>query len=190
MTDGDSLESVEPNVTLLLQRYAGGDQAALDQLAGLLYPQLKKMARRRVRRGQEIGATTLVQETFLKLLSGGGVKPQDRVQFFGLAATIMRQVIVDDARHSAAQKRRGVEVEFKPEIANDSQLVDAGFLLQVDDALTRLAEQNRQLAQVFECRYFGGYSIQETADIINMSVRSTERLWSNARKLLAIELRN
>lgn len=177
-----------PSVTYLLKRYSDGDATALDHLVALLYPELKTMARRRVRQGQDIGATTLVQETFLKLLSSDGVQPEDRVQFFGLAATIMRRVMIDDARYASAQKRQGTEVEFIPQIGPDKQQVNAEFLLRVDNALHRLAERDLRLAKVFECRYFGGYSMSETAEILDVSVRSAERLWTSARKHLALEL--
>ncbi|MEM7705301.1 MAG: ECF-type sigma factor [Pseudomonadota bacterium] len=180
--------SGDANVTQLLRRYCQGDTTAFSALSDLLYPELKSLAHRRVRPGQEIGATTLVQETFIKLLSSGGVKPEDRKQFFGLAATIMRQVIIDDARQAKTQKRQGLEVEYVPAIGRDDQQVNAEFLLRVNEALDRLAEQDKRLAQVFEYRYFGGYSIAEIADILGSSERSAERFWSNARKFLAAQL--
>ena len=176
------------SVTLLLQRYTQGDALALDVLAKRLYPELKSMARRRVNREQGLGATTLVQETFLKFLTSGGVTPQDRQQFFGLAATIMRHVIVDDARAARSQKREAAEIEYVPELGSDQQQVQAEFLMRVDSALNQLESEDALCAKAFECRYFGGYSINETAEILGVSVRSAERYWSRARAVLAQEL--
>ncbi len=178
----------QPSVTLLLRQFEEGDRSAFDELAQRLYPELKRMARARVQSGRGMGATTLVQETFVKLLSEGGVTPHDRQQFFGLTATIMRQVMVDDARYAAAQKRASDETEYIPEKGSDRQQVQAAFLIQVDAALNKLAARDARMAKAFECRYFGGYSIEETAEILGLSVRSTERLWSNARSLMAQEL--
>lgn len=183
----DESAQADPSVTVLLRRYAGGQSAAYDELAALLYPELKQMARRRVRvgNGRGIGATTLVQETFLKLLSSGGLTPSDRTQFFGLCATIMRQVIIDDARFALAQKRAAPETEYQPELDRDEQQTTPDFLIAVDAALSRMQAQDSRLAKTFECRYFGGYSIKETAEIVGVSVRTAERLWADARALLA-----
>jgi len=111
-------------VTLLLNRYRDGDTGALDELAQLIYPELKAMAARRTRGSAGLGATTLVNETFLKLLSGGELQPEDRQQFFGLAASIMRQVIVDEVRYVTAQKRCG-EKEISVRRANALKEVSA-----------------------------------------------------------------
>lgn len=175
----------EESVTQLLASYRAGSQAAFDRLANMLYPELKVMARRRVNAGRGLGATTLVQETFLRLLSSGGLKPIDRQQFFGLAATIMRRIIIDDARYATASKRKGEALELNDDSVADPHVVQAEFLLQVDEALTRLSTRDPQLAQIFEFRYFGGYSSQETADLTGTSLRSVERYWSEARKEMA-----
>src|SRR6056297_3203387 len=102
--------SMTSQITLLLESHRAGDADALNRLATVLYPELKAMARRRTVGKPGLGATTLVQETFLKLLSGGELQPEDRRQFFALAATIMRQGIVDEGRCAMAGKRDGREV--------------------------------------------------------------------------------
>ena len=172
-------------VTLLLERYKQGESGAFDALAQLIYPQLKMMAQRRTRGEGGLGATMLVNETFLKLLSGGELKPEDRQQFFALAASIMRQVIVDEVRYVTAQKRSGNEHTY-----TDSQIADpaqeqADFLLQIDQILEHLERDDELLARVFECRYFAGFTTAETAEALGMSTRSAERLWASARERIA-----
>ena len=100
-------------VTTLLAEVRNGNSAAMDKLAELLYPELKAMARRRSGRSSNMGATTLVSETFLRMLSGGSLQPEDRQQFFGLAATLMRRIIVDEVRRVSAGKRKGREVSLQ-----------------------------------------------------------------------------
>ncbi len=170
--------------TLLLRRFHKGDQAALDALAQMVYPELKALARRRSN-GNDMSATTLVHETFLKFLSAGQVEPTDRQQFIGLAATIMRQVIIDDVRRAATNKRRGVQVPLEDELLPDDSKVKAEFLLSIDRALTEMMQVDARLVRVFECRYFGGYSTRETALALDLSERSTERLWQQARQFIA-----
>ncbi len=173
------------DVTLLLARYNEGDASALDALTQMIYPELKAMARRRTRGAGDMGATALVNETFVKLLSGGQLTSEDRQQFFGLAATIMRQVIVDEVRYVTAQKRSGEAVTYADtEMAGDSH-EKAEFLLEVDKILEQLAEEDPNLAQVFECRYFAGFSTSETAEVLGVSPRTAERWWSSARERIA-----
>ena len=172
-------------VTLLLNRYRDGDATAFDQLAQLIYPELKAMASRRSRGSAGMGATTLVNETFLKLLSGGELGPEDRQQFFGLAASIMRQVIVDEVRYVTAQKRSAPEQTYSDTKVSDESAEQAEFLLEVDRLLEQLEKEDPQLARVFECRYFAGFTTAETAESLQVSPRSVERLWSAARERMA-----
>lgn len=172
-------------ITLLLDAHRAGDADALDRLASVLYPELKAMARRRTRNNSELGATTLVSETFLKLLSGGELKPENRQQFFSLAAVVMRQVIVDEVRHAAAGKRDGREVTFTESKVSAAGRVNAEFLLQVDQVLHNLSAEDERLARVFECRYFAGLTTSETAEALEVSERTAERLWSTARARIA-----
>ncbi len=173
------------SVTVLLKAHRDGDGSALDQLATLLYPELKAMAQRRSRDSAGSGATTLVNETFLKLLSGGDLKAADRRQFFGLAATIMRQIIVDEIRYVMAGKRARKDVTFADTVMGDDGNEKAEFLLQVDEMLTIVEKEDDRLARVFECRYFAGLTTAETAEALDTSERSVERLWSTARSRIA-----
>jgi RNA polymerase sigma factor (TIGR02999 family) len=176
-------------VTLLLNAHREGDENAINDLARIIYPELKAMARRRTS-GSGMGATTLVNETFVKLLSGGDVTARDRQQFFALSATIMRRVIVDEVRYATAQKRSGDDVAlFEDQVADESQ-ASAEFLIEVDRVLTLLAEEDERLAQAFECRYFAGFSVAETAESLSVSERTAERLWSDARSRIAELMRD
>ena len=172
-------------VTLLLNRYHAGEAAAFDTLAKLLYPELKAMARRRASNQGDMGATVLVNETFAKLLSDGRLDTQDRHQFFRLAATVMRQLVVDEMRYISAQKRSADEVTYADAEVPDDTSAKAEFVLEVNGILERLAERDERLTSVFECRYFAGYSTSETAEVLDLSDRTVERLWASAREQIA-----
>ncbi len=172
-------------ITVLIDAYRAGDAGALDRIAALLYPELKAMARRRSRTGPGMGATTLVSETFLKMLSGGELQPDDRQQFYALAATIMRQIIVDEIRYVTAGKRERSDVTFAETLMGDDGHDKAEFLLQVDEMLRIVEAEDEQLARVFECRYFAGLTTAETAVALGTSERSAERLWASARSRIA-----
>lgn len=172
-------------ITQLLRSARDGDGSALDKLAELLYPELKRMARRRAAAGPGMGATTLVHETFAQMLSGGRLNSEDRTQFFGLAATIMRRIIVDEIRYVTAGKRAGKEVTLVETVVGSDAHEKAKFLLHVDEMLSILESENDQQARVFECRYFAGLTTAETAEALSMSERSVERAWAAARSRIA-----
>ena len=172
-------------VTTLLTEVRNGNSAAMDRLAELLYPELKAMARRRSGSNPNMGATTLVSETFLRMLSSGSLQPEDRQQFFGLAATLMRRIVVDEVRRVSAGKRRGREVSLAETIIGDDAHEKAEFLLQVDEVLSILESEKPRLARVFECRYFAGLTTAETAEALGASERTVERLWFDARSRVA-----
>jgi RNA polymerase sigma factor (TIGR02999 family) len=172
-------------VTLLLEEYRDGDASALDRLATLLYPELKAMARRRASNSAQMGATTLVNEMFLKMLTSSALKSSDRKQFFGLAATVMRRIIVDEIRHVTAAKRRGDNITLAEAMIGDDAHEKAEFLLQVDEMLVIVESEDERLARVFECRYFAGLTTPETAECLDLSERSVERFWSAARSRIA-----
>jgi len=169
------------DVTELLYAYSEGDASALDKLAKLLYVELKHIARNRSRNSKDLSATTLVQETFVKLLAGKKLNATDRNQFFALSATIMRQIVSDERRYQRASKREGLNVTFVDTITGDDETPNADFLLQVDDALRTVAREDERLARVFECRYFAGMTMAETAECLGVSQRMAERLWSRSR---------
>lgn len=157
----------------------------MNQLATVLYPELKSMARRRAQGGAGSGATTLVNETFIKLLSGGDLGAENRRQFFALAATIMRQIIVDEIRYVTANKRSRKDVTLAETVIGDDGHEKAEFVLQVDEMLRIVEQEDDRLARVFECRYFAGLTTAETAEALELSPRSVERFWSAARSRIA-----
>jgi len=179
------VRSLTSSVTILLEAHRNGDGSALNQLATALYPELKAMARRRAKGGAGSGATTLVNETFVKLLSGGSIRAEDRSQFFALTATIMRQIIVDEIRYITANKRARKEVTLVEAVIGDDGHEKAEFLLQVDEMLKIVEQEDERLARVFECRYFAGLTTAETAEALGVSPRSVERHWSSARSRIA-----
>ncbi|MEL7537764.1 MAG: ECF-type sigma factor [Pseudomonadota bacterium] len=169
------------DITVLLNEARDGDSDALDRLVAALYPELKAMAQRRSRGTPSIGATTLVNEAFVRMLSGGRLTPADRQQFFGLAATVMRRIIVDEVRYLTAEKRAGAEVTLAETLIGDDAHDRAEFLLEVDAMLSIVHAEDARSARVFECRYFAGLTTAETAECLGISERSVERSWSSAR---------
>ncbi len=173
-------------ITVLLARYRDGDDAAFDKLSRALYPELKALANRRAR-GNVMGATTLVQETYARYLSGGTLEPANRKEFFSLAATIMRRIIIDDVRKAQSAKH-GAETTRDVEPIDENQ-PSPQVLLAVDRELDRLTARDPRLKEVFECRYFAGYTTAETADILDLSPRTVERLWNDTKSSMTVRLR-
>jgi len=184
---------VAEDLTALLIAWRGGDENALDRLTPLVYDELRRMARRHLRRertGHSIAPTTLVHEAFLRLKEIRRIDWRDRAHFFAMAARTMRRLLIDQARARRARKRAGgaVRVTF-----DDNQLVVGDVddrLIALNDALHALAEKDPRLSQVVELRYFGGLSVEETADALGVSAQTVLRDWKLARAWLSVELRN
>lgn len=168
-----------------------GDQEALASLVPIVYDEMRRLAAsylRRERPGQTLQGTALVHEAYMRLLQDAHLSWQNRAHFLGIAARSMRQILIERARARHAVKRGGehVRVTLDPGlIATPSQ----GFDLEVlDDALTRLAAFDAELARVVEVRFFGGLSIEEAAEALNVSPATVKRRWTVARAWLAREL--
>ncbi len=176
------------DITLWLDSARGGDREALDRVLTTLYRELHAMARRQLvgQHGQTLDATSLVHESYLKLLgASSGARFDDRAHFFAYAASAMRSVVVDYARNRLARKRGG-DLKRVAEIPEDSESgirVDEN-LLALDVALNRLHDVDERLAKVVELRYFGGLSELEIAELMQRSERSIRRDWQKARMLL------
>jgi RNA polymerase sigma factor (TIGR02999 family) len=168
-----------------------GDEQALAALLPLVYDELRRLAAgymRRERPGQTLQATALVHDAYLRLLQDSHLSWQNRAHFFGIAARSMRQILIERARTRGAAKRGGsrVRVTFEPGlIAAPSPSLD---LEALDEALTRLAALDPELARVVEVRFFGGLSIEETAEALNISAATVKRRWTLAKAWLAREL--
>jgi RNA polymerase sigma factor (TIGR02999 family) len=179
------------DVTRLLKAWSNGDHAALDRLAEQVYAELRLMARRLVRheaQGHSLQATALVHEVYLRLVGVGSLEWRERAQFFGLAARMMRRILVDAARAKHARKRgsRAIHVTLDGLAVLAPEPDNA--MIAVDDALKAFAAIAPRQAQVVELRYFGGLTEAETAALMGTSARTVRRDWELARVWLAREL--
>jgi RNA polymerase sigma factor (TIGR02999 family) len=185
-------------ITTLLRAWSRGDSAALDRLTPLLYEELRHLAQRYMRNeraGHTLQATALANEAYLRLVDVKGVDWQDRGHFLAVSAQIMRRILVDAARARASVKRGGQLKRVDHSTAIDfDQLPAAGSdraaeLCALDDALNSLSRMDARRAQVIELRFFGGLTVEETADVLKTSPQTVMRDWKIARAWLARELR-
>jgi RNA polymerase sigma factor (TIGR02999 family) len=174
-------------ITRLLADWNGGDPAALEKLTPLVYAELRRIARRQMRDerpGHTLQATALVNEAFLRLGGGAGAGWHDRSHFYAVCAQVMRHVLIDHARAHARDKRGG----GAPHVPLDEAAVLAGGgaseLVALDEALRGLEEVDAQKARVVELRYFGGLSIEETAEVLGVSPTTVRREWRRAKAWL------
>lgn len=178
-------------VTRLLLRWGGGDRQAFDALAPLVYDELRKMAGRYLRRERAdhtLQSTALVHEAYLRLVDQNHVQWQNRAQFFGLAAELIRRILVDHARARQAAKRGGAVVRLTLDEALDAAIPRNLDLVRLDDALKALAEFDPQQARAVELRFFGGLTIEETAEVLGVSTATVKREWTIAKAWLRREL--
>ena len=180
-------------ITELLVQAAGGDRAAIDQVFSALYPDLKRLAHARLHRqgGAGMQTTTLVHESFVRLVQARALQLQDRHHFFAYVAKTMRHIIIDDARAHLAD-RRGAGAEHVTLGHEDAAAVaDAGAsdeLVRINDALLELQAIDPELAELVEMRYFGGYSETEIAQLQGITDRTVRRRWDKARAWLYVAL--
>jgi RNA polymerase sigma-70 factor, ECF subfamily len=185
-------------ITGLLRAWANGEPAALDALMPLVYRELKRLARRRMRRGEggTLQTTALVHEAYLRLVDMDRVTWQDRAHFFAVSARIMRGILVDAARARQSQKRGGLpggRARTFTDIDLD-QIPDMGAeraeeILAVHEALESLTEMDARQAQVVEMRFFVGLSVVEAAEVLKVSPQSVMRDWRLAKAWLRREIR-
>jgi RNA polymerase sigma-70 factor, ECF subfamily len=197
-------------VTQLLAKWSGGNEAALGELTALVYQELRSLAQRHLRRerpNHTIQRTALVHEAFVRLVNQQSVDWQNRGHFFALASNLMRRILVDHARARLASKRGGGVVAVSlDEIMAPLDADDAGSnggatpepqhfdgetdddVAAIDEALTRLAGMDERQARIVEMRYFGGLTIEETAQAMGISDATVKREWTLARAWLRREL--
>jgi RNA polymerase sigma factor (TIGR02999 family) len=183
-------EPLSQEVTRLLIAWRQGEPAALDELVPLVYDELRRIAAhylRGERRGHTLQTSALVNEAFLRLIDQT-VDWRNRAQFFGIAARLMRQILVDHARHRGRTKRGGEQVQVALDEALDVAQTRDADLVALDEALTALAQFDPQQSRVVELRYFGGLTIAETAEVLGVSDSTVEREWNLARTWLLREL--
>jgi RNA polymerase sigma factor (TIGR02999 family) len=180
------------NVTQLLIDWSKGDQSALDKLMPLVYSELRRLASnylRRERQDHTLQPTALVNEAYLKLIDQRSAKWQNRAQFFGVAAQLMRRILVDHAREHQALKRGGADLE-RLSITSAEGLVKQPEvdLLALNEALDELATMDQQQSRIVELKFFGGLSIEETAEALGVGHATVERDWKMARAWLRRKL--
>jgi RNA polymerase sigma factor (TIGR02999 family) len=189
-TSGRATRSSE-GITQLLEKWGRGDEQALDRLMPLVYGELHRLATtylRRERREHTLQPTALVNELFLKFFDQRSMSWQNRAQFFGVAAQMMRRILVDHARAHFSSKRGGDRfcISLKNVAAFGSE-PDAD-LLELHDLLNRLEEIDKNQSRIVELRFFGGLTIKETAEVMNISHATVEREWRTAKAFLKREL--
>jgi RNA polymerase sigma factor (TIGR02999 family) len=179
------------DITDLLSRWRAGDRLALDALMPLVYDELRQLARHYLRRedsNHTLQSTALVHEAYVRMAGQKAPDWKGRTHFYGVAARLMRQILVDHARRRQADKRGGDAIT----LSLDERLVGAAAtnvdILALDDALNRLAALSPQQSQIVELRFFGGLSIEETAEAMDISAATVKRGWTTARAWLFREM--
>ena len=177
-------------ITQMLHAARDGDEAALEQLYGLVYDELRRLAQQQLNRlrGGTLQTTEVVHEAYLRLCDRTKLSVSDRVHFYALSAQAMRQVLIDRFRSRQAAKRGGSEQPIQLE-EGQVPVEDRGqMLLDLDEALKRLAELNPRLARVVELRFFGGMTGEEIGTVLDVSPRTVRNDWRKAKAWLSYEL--
>jgi RNA polymerase sigma-70 factor (ECF subfamily) len=180
------------SVTQMLQAWGAGDPQALERLVPAVYRELRRMAKRRMaleNPDNSLQPTALVNELYLRLVDTTGVNFRDRSQFFALAAQMMRRILVDAARARAASKRGGGDAKVAFEEGVFAAPTKDREMVALDDAMKALAKEDPRKAQAVELRFFGGLSIEETAEVLGISVQTVRRDWNFAQAWLSREMR-
>jgi RNA polymerase sigma-70 factor, ECF subfamily len=178
-------------VTRLLVAWSDGDQSAFDKLVPLVYEELRRLAHRYMGRehsGHTLQTTALVNEAYLRLIDAGNVRWQNRAHFFAISANLMRRILVDYARSRNYVKRGGEAYHVSLEEAAIFSEERAPDLVALDDALQSLAAFDPRKSRVVELRFFGGLSVEESAEVLNVSPDTVKRDWRLAKSWLLREL--
>ncbi len=165
-------------ITLLLQDFAGGDKRAFDRLVALLYPELRKMARRHLRnerRGHTLQPTALVHEAYARLVQQEQPDYRNRAHFMCVAAQVMRQILIDHARGRKAEKRGAGAARVSFDQAVLAAVERSSIMIAIDDALAELAQQDGIKARLIEMRFFGGMTAEDSAEVLEMPVAQVRR---------------
>jgi RNA polymerase sigma factor (TIGR02999 family) len=193
LREGSMRAPSQKQITQMLVDWGNGDEAALEKLTPLVYSQLHRLARRymmRERPGHSLQASALVNEAFIRLIDWKNVEWQNRAHFFGVSAQIMRRILVDFARSRDYEKRGGGLRNVSLDEATVIPAQRSTDLVALDEALKTLAELDERQSRVVELRFFGGLSLEETAEVLHVSVGTVRRDWSLARAWLHRELSN
>lgn len=185
------MHSAQEGVTQLLVNWSKGDHGALERLTPLVYGELKRLAARYLRRERPdhtLQSTALVHEAFLRLVDQRSVEWQNRAHFFGVAAQLIRRILVDHARGRMAAKRGSNAVKLSLEDVVETPRQRPLDLVALDDALEALAKLDPQQSRIVELRFFAGLSIEETAEVLHISPATVKRDWTAAKAWLYRDL--
>nr|WP_110171324.1 sigma-70 family RNA polymerase sigma factor [Luteitalea pratensis] len=179
-----------PTVTQLLVAWNGGDREALEQLLPLVYAELKRLARGQLSRERRatLQPTALVHEAFVKLVDQRVVDWQNRAHFFGIAACLMRRIVLQRARHIRAGKRGGGALHVAIDDATVLSDERSAELVALDAAMVKLAAMDPRQGRIVELRFFGGLSVEETGEVLGISAGTVKREWRSARAWLYKEI--
>jgi RNA polymerase sigma factor (TIGR02999 family) len=184
------MAAIPQEITQLLTKWSSGDKAALDELIPLVYPELRRLARAYMRRedtGHTLQTSALINEAYLRLVNQQDVEWQNRAHFYAVAAQVMRHILVDHARKYRYAKRGG----GAEHVALDELAVvcdeRATELIALDDALNRLATLDQRKSQIVELRFFGGLTVEETAEVMKLAPITIMREWRAAKAWLGRE---
>lgn len=181
----------QDEVTRILHDWSGGDANAPARLMPFVYDELRRLARSflaRERGAHTLQPTALVHEAYLRLVDQRSVKWQNRAHFYGLAASMMRRVLIDHARAHATEKRGGAALHLSLDDVQVPLEQRAAGLLALDEALERLAQMDERKCRIVEMRFFGGMSDEEIAEVLGVTTRTVLRDWKKARLWLYREL--
>ncbi len=182
----------QDSVTQLLIQLTGGDRAVLEELLPVVYDELRRLAAsylRRERPGHTLQPTALVHEAYMRLVDQTQVNWQNRAQFFGVAAQMMRRILVDHARQHNAEKRGHDFQKLSLDENIDKAVERSAELLMLDDALQELAAVDGQKSRIVELRYFGGLTVEETAEVLGVTPITIKRHWRMAKAWLYGQMR-
>jgi RNA polymerase sigma-70 factor (ECF subfamily) len=181
----------ETELTGLLLAWNGGDFDALERLTPLVYSELYRVARRQMageRQGHTLGPTALVNEVYVRLIDRGNVQWKDRAHFRGICARLMRQILVDFARSRLRDKRGGGQVPVQLDEQTVASNTKSAEVVAIHEALDQLRTEHPRKSQVVELRYFGGLSVEETANVLGVSPFTVIRDWNLAKAWLHREI--
>jgi RNA polymerase sigma-70 factor (ECF subfamily) len=179
------------DITRLLTAWGDGEADALSGLMPMVYPELRRIARKHLARGvpgHTLESAALVNEAYLKLIRAHGIRCESRLQFFALCAQIIRRILVDHARNRRYAKRGGGAAQIPLDEALIGAPTRGADVLALDEALTSLSKVDPRKGRVVELRYFGGLSVEETAEVLQMSPETAKRDWKMAKAWLLREL--
>ena len=186
------MQSVSPDVTSLLRKFADGNQEAARELIPVIYRELHRLAARhlrRERRDHTLQATALVNEAYIRLISQRNTNWQNRAHFFAVASNLMRRILVDYARRQLREKRGGWQAKLSLDEVALLSPDRSDKMLVLDESLTRLEKLDARQGRIVELRYFGGLTVEEAAGLLGVSPTTVRREWTSAKAYLYGELK-